>query len=745
MTSPLFLLLLLLLPPSTLSSCPNNCAGHGTCGVGGVCTCFSGFGYSADCSLRTCPTGPAWADKAYSPDSAHSLTECSGAGICDRSVGICECFEGYTGAACRRSACPNDCSGNGVCMTIRDAGLYLGSDYASGPGSTGGDGLGPKYTNWDFESIGVCNCDMGFFGPDCSRRMCPKADDPVTINQNSRRVGFVLHGSGSYLDGILKIGFLGHTAEFSLGAQWSASYCKQQWEKLDNIKDVTCVVAEGNPHTSLLEGQNVTMNVTFNSFPTIPSENNFFSHSGNPAITAFTCDASSATSNTAAASGAVTSCLVKDLIYSDVKEYEFCGRRGTCDFTSGLCYCFTGYTGMDCTSKSYSTSASNAEPALAATATGNDFIGNALEIQTEKPASADFQFLSCKADGTEVFSINGQGRIKMGELVITETGATIQQGGINVDAGGMTIKENGLWVTNTLGGVNTAQLTASNTAMTKAVMALYSNTVASKTSFKFIEAGESAATTVFDVRGDGKTTISGGGLDVSGGATITTGGLGITDGGATIGFGTVHHGGIVDEYALNVVDGAEIKNSRSNATVLKLSTGVDTHNGTVLSVETNTKATGNYFGYQDLIKTVLNNDADESAPPQVIFRVHSQPKTEVMTGGFLVRAGGTTVTAGGLVVNAGGLTIGAGGMALTGDVTFASGVYMTGTAQMSGINADMTGATLTGGFTSSGVTSFTAAVDAQSQTLTLAGATIEGGVTHVGLETFSGGIALAGT
>ena len=70
--------------------------------------------------------GPAWADKAYAADTAHTAVECSNAGLCDRSTGMCACFDGYSGAACTRSLCPNECSGNGQCMTIGDMGQFEG-------------------------------------------------------------------------------------------------------------------------------------------------------------------------------------------------------------------------------------------------------------------------------------------------------------------------------------------------------------------------------------------------------------------------------------------------------------------------------------------------------------------------------------------------------------------------------------------------------------------------------------------
>lgn len=58
-----------------------------------------------NCTLVSgvCPTGVAWADKAYAADYAHQPTECSNAGICNRETGTCQCFPGFTGNACQRS------------------------------------------------------------------------------------------------------------------------------------------------------------------------------------------------------------------------------------------------------------------------------------------------------------------------------------------------------------------------------------------------------------------------------------------------------------------------------------------------------------------------------------------------------------------------------------------------------------------------------------------------------------------
>lgn len=53
-------------------------------------------------------------------DEGHFYMECSNQGLCDRGSGECECFDGYSGIDCGSTSCPNDCSGNGRCMSIAE-------------------------------------------------------------------------------------------------------------------------------------------------------------------------------------------------------------------------------------------------------------------------------------------------------------------------------------------------------------------------------------------------------------------------------------------------------------------------------------------------------------------------------------------------------------------------------------------------------------------------------------------------
>ena len=154
----------------------------------------------ADCSLRTCPLGISWGNGGAATDSGESHTqklECSGQGICDRKTGQCACFDGYEGEGCRRSACPNSCSGHGVCQALSQfaddvanvvdvaAGSLIES-LASG-GAADGDKTIQYDSAWDNDKSFGCKCDAGFRGADCSQAECLSGADPITGGQGATR------------------------------------------------------------------------------------------------------------------------------------------------------------------------------------------------------------------------------------------------------------------------------------------------------------------------------------------------------------------------------------------------------------------------------------------------------------------------------------------------------------------------------------------------------------------------------
>jgi len=106
-------------------------------------------------------------------NSAHYYMECSNKGICDRSTGTCECFDGYDGVACQRASCPGypaSCSGHGVCKTA--------AQLAAADG-------GNVYKLWNKDATMGCECDPGYYGADCSQRKCKVGVDPLYLDDTS--------------------------------------------------------------------------------------------------------------------------------------------------------------------------------------------------------------------------------------------------------------------------------------------------------------------------------------------------------------------------------------------------------------------------------------------------------------------------------------------------------------------------------------------------------------------------------
>ena len=168
------------------------------------CDCDKGWGSDSDislsksprCDVRICPSGHTFGTSVPSAaTTAHELRECSGAGLCDRATGECTCFDGFGGRACERIICPNDCSGNGRCLNIKQ----MAKDATSFPLTTTAYSYGTaatiETTTWDQNRTYGCVCDSynwnvglasgerqlsEFFGSDCSSRRCPSGNDPMT-------------------------------------------------------------------------------------------------------------------------------------------------------------------------------------------------------------------------------------------------------------------------------------------------------------------------------------------------------------------------------------------------------------------------------------------------------------------------------------------------------------------------------------------------------------------------------------
>merc|ERR1711865_570949 len=148
--------------------------------IWGRCDCQAGW-FSHDCSLKYC--------------AEHDGEMCNARGECDFDTGRCTCkypyHSAYPGGPCELKYCPGTkpqvlgrnpgtraiyssdyivCSGHGECM--HETGP-MAQNYVTrreNHASQGADG-------------GWCNCEVGWMGPDCSRKQCPVHDGKVCNEQ----------------------------------------------------------------------------------------------------------------------------------------------------------------------------------------------------------------------------------------------------------------------------------------------------------------------------------------------------------------------------------------------------------------------------------------------------------------------------------------------------------------------------------------------------------------------------------
>lgn len=146
------------------------------------------------------------------------LPGCSGHGTFNMEVCGCVCEEGWTGKNCSEPRCPDDCSGQGMCI---EGECVCDRDF-------GGDNCSEARCPGDCSDHGLCLdgecvCEEAYTGEDCSQSRC--------LNDCSDQ-GLCINGTCQCRGGFL-------------GEDCSVAYCANNCSQKGVCKDSFCVCQEG--------------------------------------------------------------------------------------------------------------------------------------------------------------------------------------------------------------------------------------------------------------------------------------------------------------------------------------------------------------------------------------------------------------------------------------------------------------------------------------------------------------------
>ena len=395
--------LALALVASAYAACDNACSGHGTCMTDDVCNCYDNWGIgmhqdSGDCSERKCPYELAWVDTPDKSGAFHKYAECAGRGICDRSTGECACFDGYEGKGCQRTSCPNDCSGHGTCEYIED--MVFGktwNDYTNVGFRSEAKTF--DFNSWDAGKTRGCVCDAQYGDVDCSKRMCPHGNDVLDVRDNliddlkyqKQELRFISDNQVVNNDGGIAT-LRGETFALTFTSRLNETFTTipivfDDVDLNDFVNDIQLALL--NLPNRVIDGISVAAYKELTARKVNPDQTDGLgTHTDEDMVE----DANGVLTNEAkvmndmvrvvitftgdAVQGPQHLLVVEDYECSDgctpkisglslqyrydhatnnitetqladYNSYE-CGRRGKCDYDSGLCECFTGYSGDNC-------------------------------------------------------------------------------------------------------------------------------------------------------------------------------------------------------------------------------------------------------------------------------------------------------------------------------------------------------------------------------------------------------------
>jgi len=298
----------------------------------------------ADCSRRTCPrdiswtgVGPNVATKSHTCSHATEV-ECSDQGLCDRATGLCECFPGFTGSACQRTACPDDCSGHGTCRSNRDFAYDFGVAKSHqllqhvDTDRMFKENYVATYTDaWDTDKMYGCLCDRGYRGANCALVECPSSNDPLDDKCSTEEDKYTVENF--QVQKFAATGSLGWREAYvdSTSGEQIPDKCSTP----ANLADATGNSCRNTAGPVAGATCKFTPAVVAVPEKNIASEEARCEQQGDWALYA------PGDKNSHFYNGKVYACF-------GAMSGMDCSGRGICDYSTGQCACFSGYSGTAC-------------------------------------------------------------------------------------------------------------------------------------------------------------------------------------------------------------------------------------------------------------------------------------------------------------------------------------------------------------------------------------------------------------
>lgn len=120
-----------------------------------------------------------------------------------------------------------------------------------------------SYNQWDADKMYGCICDLGYTGFDCSIRVCPSGDDPLTTSQNDQEVQLLRCTADNTSGGHLVLYFDGLPSS-SVPVDSSIIALKSSLEAIPTIEEVDISYTEGS-QLCRNDGVDNIVKVTFTS------------------------------------------------------------------------------------------------------------------------------------------------------------------------------------------------------------------------------------------------------------------------------------------------------------------------------------------------------------------------------------------------------------------------------------------------------------------------------------------------